>query len=106
MSRTTTRSGGVAGLDSFKTKRRTGWNDWARTLGALAIGAMPWVAAHAQQPAAVPAGTSSAAVDVAAAARPAAPVNLAFFYGSNVPAGPVPPLPPPRLDPPPSPHPA
>ncbi len=87
MSRTTTRSGGVAGLDSFKTKRRTGWNDWARTLGALAIGAMPWVAAHAQQPAAVPAGTSSAAVDVAAAARPAAPVNLAFFYGSNVPVG-------------------
>ena len=91
MSRTTTPSGSVAGLNSSKATRRTGWNDWARTLATLAIGAMPWVAAPAATPSAAGnavAAARSGAPDTPvgrAATRAAAPLNLAFFYGANVP---------------------
>ena len=87
MSRTTTRLSGRAASNSLDTGRRRGWGELARAISLLALGAMPWAGAHAQQPAgaaAVPAATLDQPAD-AAVHRSGAPLNLAFYDAANVP---------------------
>ena len=94
MSRTTRRLSGPAALTPLRAERRNGWGDFARAIGLIAIGALPWVTAHAQQPgrpAAAPAAAVGLSADArastagATAARAEPSVNLAFFYASDVP---------------------